>query len=123
MKAPRALDIDPAHKLVYVADTGANRIDVWSLTSHSIVRTIDPGLSGPRGVALSPDGTHLYISDTVHDRIVRTDLQGGNATVVSTGADTPEGHFGGPEFLEWDSAGRLYVSDNNQRVYVFSVGA
>jgi hypothetical protein len=28
-----------------------------------------------------------------------------------------------PEFLEWDSAGRLYVSDNNQRVYVFSVGA
>jgi hypothetical protein len=25
--------------------------------------------------------------------------------------------------LEWDSAGRLYVSDNNQRVYVFSVGA
>jgi tripartite motif-containing protein 71 len=121
MKAPRALDIDPAHNLVYVADTGSNRVVVWSLATHSIVRVIDPGLSGPRGVALSPDGTHVYISDTVHDRIVRTDLQGGNAVVVSTGADTPEGHFGGPEFLEWDSTGRLYVSDNNQRVYVFSV--
>jgi hypothetical protein len=31
------------------------------------------------------------------DRIVRTDLTGGNAQVVSTGADTPEGAFGGPE--------------------------
>ena len=53
--------------------------------------------------------------------IDRTDLQGGNAVTVSTGTDTPEGHFGGPEYLEWDSTGRLYVSDNNQRVYVFSV--
>ena len=104
-----------------MADTGASRVDVWSLASHSIVRVIDPDLSGPRGVALSPDGTQLYISDTVHDRIVRTDLPGRERGDVSTGADTPEGHFGGPEYLEWDSTGRLYVSDNNQRVYVFSV--
>jgi DNA-binding beta-propeller fold protein YncE len=126
MVAPWDLDVDPVNKLVYVADSGRNRIDVWSLNTHSIVRSIAPnvggtGLARPRGVKLSPDGKSVYIADTDHDRIVRTDLQGGNAQVVSTGADTPEGHFGGPEYLAWDTSGRLYVSDNNQRVYVFSV--
>ncbi len=80
-------------------------------------------LSKPRGLALSPDGQWLYLADSGHDRIFRTDLTGGNAQVVSTGADTPEGHFGGPEYLEFDTSGRLYVSDNNQRVYVLSVVA
>jgi DNA-binding beta-propeller fold protein YncE len=126
MSAPWQLWVDWSTGLVYVADSGHNRIVVWDRATHTIVRTIDPLLGGlkllqPRGVAISPDGNWLYIADTGHNRIVRTDLNGGNASVVSTGSDTPEGGFGGPEYLEFDTTGRLYVSDNNQRIYVFSV--
>jgi DNA-binding beta-propeller fold protein YncE len=126
MAAPWQLWVDWSTGLVYVADSGHNRIVVWDRTTHTIVRTINPLLGGlrllkPRGVAISPDGNWLYIADTDHNRIVRTDLNGGNASVVSTGSDTPEGGFGGPEYLEFDTTGRLYVSDNNQRIYVFSV--
>ena len=76
---------------------------------HPLDRALDRAQRGRDGaVATARSGAvagrhqSVYISDTEHDRIVRTDLLGGNAQVVSTGADTPEGHLGGPEYLEWD---------------------
>jgi sugar lactone lactonase YvrE len=41
--------------------------------------------------------------------------------VVTTGADTPDGALGGPDFLNFSPNGTLYVSDNNKHVYSFTI--
>jgi sugar lactone lactonase YvrE len=83
-------------------------------------------LSGPRGVLLDPTGTWLYIGDTRNARVVRirvgaNGISFSDPQVVSTGADTPEGNFKGPEWMEFGPDGRLFVSDNNQRIYAFEI--
>jgi len=132
MNNPRSMDVWWAKNLVYVADQSRNRIAIWNTTTNSIVATVTATfggkrLSAPRGVALDPTDTWLYIGDTGNKRIVRIRVGTDGKTltdpqVVSTGADTPQGRFGGPEYMTFDPQGRLYVSDNNQRTYVFTIG-
>jgi DNA-binding beta-propeller fold protein YncE len=129
MTGPRQLDVDG--DLVYVADTGRNRIAVWDTDTNTIVGTVTATfagkkLSGPRGVLLDPTGTWLYIGDTKNARVVRIRVGANGITftdpqVASTGADTPEGKFKGPEWMEFGPDGRLFVSDNNQRIYAFEI--
>jgi hypothetical protein len=40
---------------------------------------------------------------------------------VTTGAGVPEGALEGVNYIEFDSAGRMYASDNNRRVYRFLI--
>ena len=129
MTGPRQLDVDG--DLVYVADTGRSRIAVWDTDTNTIVGTVTASFAGkrlnqPRGVLLDPTGTWLYIGDTRNARVVRIRVGADGITftdpqVVSTGADTPEGVFKGPEWMEFGPDGRLFVSDNNQRIYAFEV--
>jgi 6-phosphogluconolactonase (cycloisomerase 2 family) len=131
MNGPRSMDTWWAKDLIYVADSGRNRIAVWDTASNAIVATVTASfggtrISGPRGVAIDPTHTWLYIGDTNNDRIVRIRVGTDGKTftdpqVVTRGQDTPEGRFGGPEYLTFDPSGRLYVSDNNQRTYVFEI--
>ena len=78
-------------------------------------------LKGPRGVAVDPTGTWIYIGDSLGKRIVRIHPDGTGGEVVTTGKDVPEGALGGPENLEFGPDGHLFVSDNNQRVYEFAI--
>ena len=79
-------------------------------------------INGPWGAAWDPTHTWIYIGDKINKRVVR--WSPANPTVcqvVTTGADTPEGSFSGPDFLNFSPGGTLYVSDNNKRVYAFSI--
>lgn len=131
MNGSRSMDTWWERDLIYVADSGRNRIAVWDVNTNTIVATVTAQfagvrLSGPRGVALDPTHTWLYIGDTNNDRVVRIRVGADGKTftdpqVVTTGQGTPEGGFGGPEYMTFDPEGRLYVSDNNQRTYVFRI--
>lgn len=127
MKAPWQVDVRGDR--AYVADRGLNRIVVWNLDTNAIVQTISgsfagQALSGPQGVAVDAAGDWLYIGDTQNLRIVRVSLDGTNTRqLVTTGTGSPEGAFRLPRYLAFGTDGHLYVSDFNQRVYVFDVPA
>lgn len=66
----------------------------------------------PTGLAISPDGTKLYVGSTVQRRIYEVTL---NAAGVMTGTERTyaEGVFNG-QGLAFDDCGRLYISDRDR---------
>jgi DNA-binding beta-propeller fold protein YncE len=128
LAGPEQVAVTADQSLAFVADKFHSRIAVWNPATGAFVRSINgtfdtlkPRLSQPEGVAVDPTGTWLYIADTKNLRIVRTRLDGTSPQVVTYGADTPAGKLVGPQALAFGPDGRLYVSDNSRRVYVFTV--
>jgi sugar lactone lactonase YvrE len=137
MNGPHQIDVRQfgSRTLVYVADKGRNRIAVWNASTNpmtyvtAITATYGTKkIAQPRGVRLDPDSNWLYIGDSWGKRVVRINV-GSNGTtftspqVVSTGADTPQGSFKGPEWMDFGPDGRLFVSDNNQIIYALEITA
>lgn len=109
----------------YVAETGGNRISRWNIATRTAT-VLKPncagvGLRQPWGITWDPSHTWLYIGDVGNARIVRMSPDGSTCQVVTTGLDVPEGKLKGTNFIEFDSQGRLYASDNNRRVYRFQL--
>ncbi len=51
-------------KLVFVTNLAANEVDVLDTSGWKVIKTIqDPGLSQPHGLALSPDGRFVWVSN------------------------------------------------------------
>jgi DNA-binding beta-propeller fold protein YncE len=137
MNGPRQIDVYGNY--AYVADTGNSRIAIWNITTSppSYVGAVTKvsingqtqNLNQPRGVIVDPTGTWLYIADSNNLRILRVALPTAAPTppttayLVTTGADTPQGALGGPEYLAWGTDGRLFVSDNNHTVYAFTINS
>ncbi len=128
MIQPRELEVDPGRNVAYVTDTGNNRVVMWDLATKHIVATLSGLVAGqqlqPAGLAIDPSGTWLYIGDLANKRIVRvsaSDLSSG-AVTVTTGADTPQHGFKGPVWMQFSGFdGRLFVSDDNQTIYAFTI--
>lgn len=133
LNGPRALDLDPKGN-VYLALREGNavyRIDPKQRTIHHLAGTGEKGyqgdggparqalLSGPKGIAWSPDGG-VYIADTESHTIRRIDLKSGLiSTVVGTGVrgDGPDGDprqckTARPHGVFVDRKGVLYIGDS-----------
>jgi len=124
MKAPRGVVADGS--TAYVVETGSNRISVWNWTTGQQTATYKPscggkGLSGAWDAAWDPSHNWIYIGDKMNARVVRWNPATKACDVVTTGTDTPEGSLSGPDFLNFGPDGKLYVSDNNKRVYSFTI--
>ncbi|MBP9825974.1 MAG: beta-propeller fold lactonase family protein, partial [Thermoanaerobaculia bacterium] len=75
-----AIAISPGGGQVYVAGFGENAIEVFTrtpasglLVSLDIERSSDPNLSamtGPRGIAVAPDGRHVYVAAATGSAVV-----------------------------------------------------
>lgn len=123
MRGPRGIAVQG--NTAWVADVGNNRIVRWDVPNRASLGTFRPACGGvtlnqPTGVAWDPSGTWLYVADTGNKRVVRMKGDGSQCEVVTTGSDTPAG-FKGPDYVDFDAQGRLYVSDNSYYVYRFTI--
>ncbi|MDG1894366.1 MAG: hypothetical protein P8J37_05625 [Fuerstiella sp.] len=140
---PRALDFDGRHNLILALREGnaIYRMDLNTNTLHHLAGTGKKGysgdggparqaaLSGPKGVALGPNGD-VYFADTESHtiRVIRVST-GIVETVVGDGmkGDGPDGvaskcRLDRPHGVFVDADGRVYIGDsNNHRVRVLNV--
>lgn len=108
---------------LYIADTGNNRVSIWTRATSGDPFTAATALSGfssPKGLVLSSDGLTLYVTDFGANRVVawaRATTSGTwapSATIASLGLNGPYG-------IALSANDRtLFVSDMfNNRVVVY----
>ena len=149
---PNHISIDSASQQLVVSDEINNRVQVFELNNSCPVGTteIQPGVchvvsfgsngssdgqfNNPQGVAFSPVGNTIAVSDSNNHRIQvfelnnscpvgTTEIQPGVCHVVSFGSNgSSDGQFGSLRGITFDSSGVLYVPDYiNDRIQVFEL--
>jgi DNA-binding beta-propeller fold protein YncE len=131
MASPAGLAIDNENRFLYVADPELDQVLVYDADPpHKLLRKIGtpgkahtlttPGdFSKPTNVAVDKDG-HLYVSDTLNDRIEIFDADGNFIRTFGKPGDGP-GYFARPKGIAIDGDGHVWVADAVQdRVQVFT---
>ena len=110
--------------LLYIADTGNNRVLAVDPATYEIVREFGGGTTfdQPQGIAFNPIDGNLYIADTWNYRIAAYTLDG--EFIGDFGEDSRFSSSGfaffGPREVEIDLNGNIYVADTgNHRVRVY----
>lgn len=108
--------------LVYVADTGNNRIVVLNPTMTEVVKVLESfnnngeidTFNGPSGIYVN-NKSHIYIADTANFRIVILDGEGDLLKIISnpTSEVLEEGFVFNPLKVSVDYADRVYVIAKN----------
>ena len=91
---------------VYVTNSNGNTVSVVNSQTNTIVRTIGSGqLASPRGIAVSPDGTRVYVASTNNSTLAVFDSVSGTSVALPTG-------FGWPQSVAINPSGtKVYVSN------------
>jgi tripartite motif-containing protein 71 len=106
--------------VVYVADTGNDRVQRFTIDGGHGAQIVAPGtLANPRGLAVR--GSRLAVADDQHHRIVVFDTGGRMLKTVGAGPGTMPGQLNFPYGVGFDRPGRLFVADDlNHRVVRYS---
>jgi sugar lactone lactonase YvrE len=112
-----------ASGMLYVADSGNNRIQRFTVQGTQGAVILPPGeLAHPKGLAVR--GTRLYIADDQRHRILVTDTGGRIIRTIGGGSGSRPGQLNFPYGVALDPAGRLFVADNmNHRIVRFSTAS
>lgn len=126
---PAGIAIDKENRLLYVADSGNDVVDVFDADSYKYLRQIgkpskkhdqsEPGLfSLPEAVAVDSDG-NVYVTDTFNNRLEIFDADGNFISMFGQNGDGPA-DFQRPKGIAVDGDGHIWVVDAAQnRVKVF----
>jgi sugar lactone lactonase YvrE len=110
-----------ASGFIYVADTGNNRVQIFTKTGAFIASKGSPGsgpdnFDNPRDVAIHPLTGDAYVVDRNNQRVqVYQDVPNSpyKATIGTTSvAGSDNTHFRNPGGAAFDAAGNLYVADS-----------
>ena len=83
-----------------------------------VART-DPGFWGPRGIAVAPDGSAVYVTDTGNKRVASFDPGGKQLTTWGRDGSKP-GEFIEPVGIVVNGSGQVMVADTgNRRIQIF----
>jgi len=113
LRRPNDMVLDAVNRRLYVTDSGLDGVLRYDLgTGKSAWILTGAAVDGVWGVAVWPQHNWLFLSDHVHNAILRADLNGSNLTTIVTGMETPRGLTVDPHnaclyWLEADG-GRLY---------------
>jgi DNA-binding beta-propeller fold protein YncE len=109
-----------AGDVVYVSDTGNDRVQRFTVDGGHGAQIVPPGtLANPRGIAVR--GSRLAVADDQHHRIVIFDTGGHALRTVGAGPGTMPGQLNFPYGVAFDRPGRLFVADDlNHRVVRYS---
>lgn len=132
---PHGLAVDPAGAGLFIADAANHRIrrvDLASGVISTVAGSGTPGFAGDGGPAVAAQlqdpkalwvaqSGELYIADSANERIRRVDRSGTIVTIAGTGVagfsgdggPATAGQFDGPRGVAGDTAGNLYVADDN----------
>jgi hypothetical protein len=106
--SPYNLALDVTTHNLYVTDFNQHVMRMDPSGNASVIYEDDMALAG---IAVSPDGKNLFISNNTSGTITKTDMDGSNASVFTTGLVTPRN-------IIFDNSGQMYVAS-----YPFSVYA
>lgn len=123
LAAPHAVAFGPENRL-YVADSGHNRVAVFSATTGAYLFAWGtPGYTGnyemsyPMGIAVA--NGKVYVADAGNARVLVYTTEGAYVATVG-GRGLGAGQFDSPFALGVDGEGRLWVADNGaQKMVVF----
>jgi len=127
---PGGVAIDRENRLLYVADTGNDVVDVFDADNYKLLRQIgkpsrkhdrtEPGtFSLPEGVAVDSDG-NVFVTDTFNDRVEMFDAEGQFISTFGKNGDGPA-DFERPKGIAIDRDGHVWVVDAAQNmVKIFS---
>lgn len=119
LKEPRGVAV-AADGTIYVADAGLRRIVAFEPSGQVSAVYGDDGLSEPTDVALSPDGSLLYVADASGNNLAIFDRESRRRLQTLGGRGPGVGEFILPTAVEFDSAGNLLIADQlNARVQIF----
>ncbi len=71
---PSDIVLDEPRKLLYLVNSAANRVDLFSTGTNSVIGSISVGTS-PLAAAMSPDGAYLYVTNGASLSLSVIDLQ------------------------------------------------
>ncbi|HEV7806927.1 MAG TPA: NHL repeat-containing protein [Solirubrobacteraceae bacterium] len=117
--APAGGGLAISGNLLFVSDSGNDRVQRFNLDSSGGVELVSPGLLAyPRG--LTVDGTRLLVTDDKHHRIAVFDIGGRLLRTFASGPGAAPGQLNAPFGIAVDNPGRVFVADDlNHRLVRF----
>ena len=108
--SPNNIAIDPVTHNVYVTDFNKHVMRMDPLGNMEVIFEDTMPLAG---IAVSPDGNSLFISNNTLGEIIKTDINGHNPTIFTSGIITPRN-------IIFNNKGEMFVAAYPASVYQIS---
>lgn len=123
LQAPAGIAVDDVTGYIYVADSRANQVEIYTASGVYVKAFAKGVLSTPTGISFEKVSRQLVVADTLHNKVQFFDVDGnfikslGNAVSTSLGASVGAMQFAAPVAIAFEySKGQLPVVLN--RMYV-----